>query len=241
MSDTKIDTTDSFPAFDEVATRAEIVNYNPATVPRGDTGPSRAMVSGRTMTPALTMLAPEHRGDIPQRLAAIADPGRRAAVEAELVGAEMQKLANASNIRRGHPNGSLHDQAVAEVLNRVEDLESEARRINDELDVVIRYETVIDPTTGQPTPKPIHAVTGATRERLAARLSAIAGNVLTLHGPEGKVALNRAADAELAIRAVRHEDARILFEADRRAREIVANERIEDMAQLKAKSLRSGL
>ena len=237
MSDTPSETPYTFPEFDAAAVRAEITNYNPATVPR-EAAPTRAMSSGRAMAPALSMLAPEDRGNIPQRLAAIADPERRAAVEAQLVGAVMQTKANAANIRRGHPNGSLHDQAVAEVTNRVWDLESEAGRIGEELDAVARYETVIDPVTGQPSPKPIYAVSGTARARLEARQQQIAGNILTLEGPEGQAALNRAADAELAIRQARHEDARVLFEAERRARQIVSEERIEALAQAKAKSLR---
>jgi hypothetical protein len=233
-------TPDDFPAFDEVAARADIVNYDPGRA-IGEAEPSRAQMSGAKASFVLTMLAPEDRGDIPQRLAAITDPDERARIEAKLVEPVVRKLAHASNIRRGHPNGTAYDQEVAAVTNTVWELEGEDDRLAAELQAVARYETVIDPQTGQPTPKPIYVIAGPERDRVARRRLDIAKHIITLEGPEGAVRLKRAEDAELAKRAAQHEDARVLFEATRRAREMVAEERIEELARAKAKSMRNNL
>jgi hypothetical protein len=240
MTDTNITTPDDFPAFDEATTRAEIVNYDPDRA-IGEAGPSRAQASGAQASFVVTMLAPEDRGDISQRLAAIADPAERSRMEAKLVEPVVRKLAHAANIRRGHPNGTAYDQEVAAVTNTVWELEGEDDRLAKELNEVARYETTIDPQTGQPTPKPIYVIAGAERDRVARRRVDIARHIVMLEGPEGAIRLKRAEDAELAKRAEQHEDARVLFEASRRAREMVAEGRIEELARAKAKSMRNNL
>jgi len=187
------------------------------------------------------MLPPEYRGDIEQRIAFVVDPAERARLEASLVEPVVRKLAQHANIRRGHPNGNAYDQAVAQVTNAVWELGNEDERIGKELAAIARYETVIDPKTGSPTPKPVYVIEGSARDRMAQRRIDIARNITTLEGPEGKAILKRAEDEELAKRAAQYEDARILSEAQRRAREIVAEERIEELARAKAKSLRNNL
>ena len=240
LTDTTTETTDTFPEFDAAAVRADIMAYDPARA-MGEAAPSRAMASGAQPTFLLSMLAPADRGDIPKRLAAIADPAERAAMEAKLVEPVVRELAHQSNIRRGHPNGTSFDQAVAEVVNQVDALYNEDDRIAAEMDKVIRYDSVIDPKTGQPSHTPVYALSGRAREAAAHRRVDIAKHVIALEGPEGKLRLARAADAELAKRAELHESASILSRAEKRAREIVADERIEELARVKAARLRSQL
>lgn len=241
MTDTTTETTDTFPEFDAAAVRADIMAYDPARA-MGEAAPSRAMASGAQPTFLLSMLAPEDRGNIPQRLAAIADPAERAAMEAKLVEPVIRELAHQSNIRRGHPNGTAFDQAVAQVTNQVWSLQEEDDRIAADMAKVIRYDTVIDPATGQPSHTPVYALSGRAREAAAQRRVDIVKHVFALEdGPEGKLRLERAADEEVAKRAELHESARILTRADQRAREIVAEERIEELARAKAARLRNQL
>ena len=153
----------------------------------------------------------------------------------------VRKLANAANLRRGHPNGTAYDQAVAEVTNQVWELEAEDGRIADEMAKVVRYDTTIDRMTGQPSHAPVYALTGRAREAAALRRVDIVKHVVALEGPEGKLRLERAAKVELARRAEQHANARILHLAERRSHEIVTEERIEELARAKAARLRNGL
>jgi hypothetical protein len=239
-STTPTDTSDAFPAFDEASTYADIVDYSHERA-MGEPEAPRAMVSGPPRSFVLSALPPEYRGDIPQRLAAISDPAERARMEAKLVEPVYRQLAVAANIRRGHPNGTPYDQAVAEVTNQVWTLESEDQRLADQMSAIARYDTKVDPKTDQPTPVPVYVIEGAARERIQRRRIDIAQNITALEGPEGKARLKRAAEEELAKRAEAHENRRILFEAEKRAKEMVANERIEELARAKAKSLRGNL
>lgn len=240
MTDTSTETTDTFPEFDAAAVRADIENYS---IDRaiGEATPSRAQVSGPAPAFVVTMLAPEDRGDIAKRLAAIADPDERSAMESKLVEPILRQQAHAANIRRGHPNGTAYDQAVAEVVNQVDALYNEDDRIAAEMDKVIRYDSVIDPKTGQPSHTPVYALSGRAREAAAHRRVDIAKHVIALEGPEGKLRLERAADAEVAKRAELHESARILSRAEKRSREIVADERIEELARAMAARQRNQL
>lgn len=236
---TNTETTD-FPAFDAAAVRADIEDYNSARA-TGEPAPSRAQVSGAQAQFVVTMLAPEDRGDIPQRLAAISDPAERARMEAKLVEPVVRRLANAANIRRGHPNGTAYDQAVAEVTNQVSALLDEDDRLAEDMAKVIRYDTRTDPQTGQPSHTPIYGLSGRAREFAEQRRVDIVKHIAQLEGPEGKLRLERAREAELAKRAGQHEEARILHLAEKRSHEIVAEERIEELARAKASRLRNQL
>jgi hypothetical protein len=240
LSNTTNETPDTFPEFDAAAVRAEIQDYSPDRA-MGEPAPGRAMASGAAPTFLLSMLAPEDRGEIPQRLAAIADPAERARMETKLVEPVVRKLAHSANIRRGHPNGTAYDQAVAQVTNQVWSLQDEDDRIAADMAKVIRYDTAIDPKTGQPSHTPVYALSGRARDIAAQRRVDIVKHVFALEGPEGKLRLERAAEEELAKRAEQHESARILTLADKRSREIVAEERIEELARAKAARLRNQL
>lgn len=231
------DVTD-YPDFDEAAARAEIEAYDPARA-MGAAAAPRAMASNDDRASKLFQLSalhPDDRAEVAKRLQGIADPERRAAAEAREVEAIIRRYAVSANIRRGHPNGTAYDREVASISVEVETLEREADRIREELDEVARYETG---PRGQALP--VYRHSGLARQRLNDRLQQIAANILELEGVGGKRRLERAMADELVARRKAHEEARILDMANKRAAQIVADDRIEALAQAKARHMRSSL
>ena len=131
-------------------------------------------------------------------------------------------------MRRGHPNGSRYDQAVAEITNRTRTLENEAYRLDAELKEVTGYDR-------HGTPK--FALGEATRANHLHRQGEITRHILALHGPEGHRMLAEARDAEVENRRIASENAHVLAEATRRAAAKSLEARIEALALVKAKSL----
>jgi hypothetical protein len=228
-----------FPEFDEAAARADIEAYDPARA-MGTTAKRSAVASGDDRAAKLFQLSalhPDDRAEVAKRLQGITDPERRAAAEAREVEAVIRRYAISANIRRGHPNGNAYDREVAAINVEILQLEEqEAARIREELDEVARYETG---PKGQALP--IYRLSGLRRSEAEARLRTIAANILELEGIGGKHRLDRAMAEELAARRKAHEEARILSMANKRAAEIVADERVEALAQAKARTMRSGL
>lgn len=241
------DTTGDDAPFDEAAALADIMNYSPdrARTPTlnggsasSDGGVSpRLRTAGAGMAFSLTMLSPEQAGDIPQRLARIADPVARKQAEAEMVEAAMTAHANASNVKRGHPTGNAVDREVAAISVQILDLEAESQSNVAKLSAVARYDQVTDPTTGHPTPVPVPLLNDAARARLEDRQRQIVQAILELEGPGGKHRIDRAAAEELEKARAAHEQARIVREADKMARTMVADRQIKALAEAKAKSL----
>lgn len=227
-----------YPDFDEAAARTEIENYD-ATRAMGTAAAPRAVASGDNRAAKLFQLSalhPDDRAEVAQRLQGITDPERRAAAEAREVEAVIRRYAVASNIRRGHPNGNAYDREVAAITVEVHELERRASSIRAELDEVARYEK-----GPQGQALPVYRHSGLSRQRLNDQLQQIAANILELEGVGGKHRLDRAMAEELAARRKAHEDARILHEAGKRAAQIVADERIEELAQAKARAMRARL
>lgn len=232
-------TTDNdYPDFDEAAARADIQAYDPERA-IGNAPTSRAMTSNDNRAAAffqLSALGPEDRAEVNKRLQGITDPERRAAAEAREVEAVIRRYAVSANISRGHPNGSAYDREVASISVDVQTLEREGDRIRADLGDVARYEKG---PNGQSVP--VYRYSGARREGLGDRLLQITRNILELEGPGGKHRLDRAMSQELATRRQAHEDLRIMRLAEKRAAEIVTEERIEELARAKAKGLRNNL
>lgn len=226
-----------YPDFDEAAARAEIENYDPARA-MGSAATPRAVGNDNRAAALfqLSALHPDDRAAVAQRLHGITDPERRAAAEAREVEAILRRDAVSANIRRGHPNGNAYDREVAAITVEVQELEREAANIRGQLEEIARYETG---PRGQALP--VYRYSGLRRSEMEARLQSIAGNILELEGVGGKHRLDRAMKQELAARRTAHEERRILQMAEKRAAQIVADERIEALAQAKARNMKSNL
>jgi len=218
--------------FDAAAAAADVAAYSLDRAYGSEAAPSRvttANASGIRWT--LTALEPSLRGDIPQRLAAIADPATRERAEHDMVSAVVRTLARDADMRRGHPNGSLYDQTVAEIVNETDRLEKEAYRLDAAISEVTGYDR-----TG--TPK--FALDEASRANHRYRQGEITRHIMAINGPEGERRLAEARDAEVEQRRVAHENAYIMREATRRAETLSLDARIDALAAAKAKLLPKG-
>ncbi len=230
--------TNDYPDFDEAAVRAEIQAYD-STRAMGPAAKPRAMASDDDRASKLfqlSALSPEDRAEVNQRLQGITDPERRAAAEAREVEAVIRRYAVASNLRRGNPNGNAFDREVAALSVEVDVLKREAARIREELQEVGRYETG---PRGQALP--VYRYSGLRRSEMEARLQNIAANIEELEGVGGWHRLNRAMNEAVDARRKAHEEARIMHMAEKRAAQILAEDRIEALAQAKARNMKASL
>ena len=229
------DNPNPLPTDDEIA--AEIVNFDPVY-----DVPSPVEVVGnpldRVNLPKLEAFSPEVQDRIRAKLANVT-PGNRDLFEQEFIREELYQYAAYTRVKAGVGEGANAYQREFYAINaEVNQTSDEITRLTTEL---ARKRTMRDPATGQVvelddpyhSPERIRAMEAELNNQLA-RLRA-------LDGPEKARRLEKAKARAVAQRKEVLQQIADHKEAERRAAEIVRNERIEKAAEAKAKRLRSAL
>lgn len=187
--------------------------------------------------PTLNSFSPEQQTAIMERAGNDrSEPSVKAAIHSFLLDKRRELL-----IRGGAGQGATQTQrTMLEHANQVRQLDAEIGRIDADLSDVLRYETQID-GNGQPVPVPVYAKQGDARTALEARKTELARQMALIAGVEGDRQLREANRADaLAAREARERVAEF-HEAERRAKQIAKEDRINKMAEAKAKFLKDNL
>lgn len=211
----------------EAAVEGVLQNYDPL---RDVAGPVQIIGDPKVSEPTLAALSPEMREGIEAKLANVPLHNRdeatkrfiREALETNSV--EFRVMAgggeHATNVQRFH----------LEKANQLRLLGAEHDRITVELADVSGW----DPKTGEP----IHIAQGDRRSALEARLREIGYHADRINGREGEVRLQEALEADKAQLRENQQALADMKEADALADEIVRKERIQRMAEAKARMKR---
>lgn len=187
------------------------------------------------------------------------DPRLRAAVEAEMRGVlphmresaerrAIQKVLadNARLIRsRAGYDASVgpYWQEVAAITSEYNSLLDEVARIDVAMAEVARWDNEFD-AHGKPTPKAVPVLTGTAlrhaqiRQRSLIYQASLLANEDGSPGPDASRRLQKALHEDVQLQKAKREEVAILREAEKRAEQIVRNERVEARAQALAKSKR---
>lgn len=229
---------DTPPSPDEEPTAEEIAAAG-AMRPLGEL-PSPWTVKGNPpiiSEPTLAALSPEDRQTVIQRASGSNHPD---ALNDALQGFLRERSAE-FRLMAGAGEGATHTEREAlSQLNQLRLLGAERDRIQAELTEVREHRTETD-ERGNPVAVPVHALQGSARAAREARLHEINHQAALIAGVEGEAALKQAARSD-AIRT--RELKAALFEREeieRRAREMVREDRINAAARTKAKFLKGSV
>ncbi len=227
------DVSPTLPSDEQLA--AEIVNFDPVyDVP----SPVEKVGDVRLPEPSLTALPPEAQDRIRAKLAKVT-PGNRDLFEAQYIRDELYAFSSYTRVKAGVGEGANAYQREFFALNaEVAQTSDELTRLSAEID---RKRTIQDPATGQTVEltDPYHGP-----DRLKALQAEFNNQLARLHaldGPEKERRLEKAKAKAVADRRAVLQQIADHKEIDRRAAEIVRNEKIENAAEARAKRLRSSL
>jgi hypothetical protein len=216
----------------------EIANADPVASTRG---PVSLVDGGNIRFPAtvpLTALPDRFRTPIEAQLRNLPDH-RRAAEEPRLIAEALRQNSLQLRVKAGAGEGANpYQQEVFQLARDRQQLEQEAWRLETELAEVVRWDNVTDPATGKATPVPVEAVQGEARKAKQGRIDEIGRHLKQLEGIEGQRRLQKAMKLTLEAEKAQREQLADNAEADRRARELVREERINKQAQARARMLR---
>lgn len=216
---------------------AEIVSFDPVY-----DVPSPVEVVGnvldRISTPKIEAFPPEVQDRIRAKLATVT-PGNRDLFEERFIREELYAFSAYTRVKSGVGEGANAYQREFYALNsEVNQTSDEITRLTLEL---AKKRTMTDRATGQTVEleDPYHAP-----DRVRAMEAELHNQIARLHslqGPEKERRLAKAKDRAVADRKAILQQIADTKEADRRASEIVRNERIDKVAEARAKRLRSSL
>jgi hypothetical protein len=144
-------------------------------------------------------------------------------------------------IRCGAGDGATETEREAlDQMNQLRLLTEESHRLETELADVREHRTEYD-ANGNPVPVPVYALQGDLRSSRQHRLDEIREEMALVAGIQGEAALQRAARADaLRIRKLNSEAFEVR-EIERRANEMVREDRINEAARTKAKFLKGNV
>lgn len=241
------------PSFDiapeDQALAAEIAGFDPLT-----DAPSPVMWVGGSQRPMpdkldIRMLSPEARTAIQQQLANVPQLTREKR-EQELILNHLREKAVQTRALAGPGEGANDFQRerfnIAAERHRAE---KEIFRLTEQLAEVIRWEPVlddtgkqvVDPQTGQPKVTPVEAVQGDRRRGMERAIADLEHKINLLDGPEGDLRERRALHAAVEAEKARKAQAEELREAQARGDQMAREERINRIAEARAKGQRHSL
>jgi len=193
----------------------------------------------------LTALPPERQRAVADKLERI-PPGHRAAREAEFVADEVRAMLPRIRVQTGLGAGAseYHREQVL-IAGQYADLLRKADAIATELEEIARYETKVDPVTGEAVPVPVYAVQGERAQayedqrqdylRQARLLAADDGTP----GIEGRKRLATALAQSVTAAKALQQQVEEATEANKLADTMVRDERIKARAESLARMRRS--
>lgn len=223
--------------FNEAAALNAVRDYDPFRLAK--TGPKiegpRYRTNLKPMMVTRAAVASEHHREIGEALAGV-PPERLAQAEHDATMRVVERLAAASNVARGHPNGNARDKEIAGILHEQDELEAEQHRILAELADVRGYETVRGPD-GSPQAVGIPRLDEQSQKQRRWRLGQIAQRLqgLSEGGIESERRIRDAEQRELATQRQRHEEAQHVQRTKSRAAQIVRDRRVEQAAETQAR------
>lgn len=166
-------------------------------------------------------------------------PAERPALEAKLIGEAVRALRLQLRVSAGPGEGTdpYWREAFA-IANERQQLEQEVWRLEAELAEVERFDTIVDPATGQTMPKAVERYQGELRRGMELRRDELLRQLKVLTEIESPRRLQKARFE--AVQLVKAQRQQLADEAEvrRRAEEKVREERIERRAEARAKMLR---
>lgn len=186
--------------------------------------------------PTLAALSPEDRQKVIQNASRSNDPD---ALNVALHGFLRERSAE-FRLKAGAGEGATATEREAiSQINQLRLLSEEHSRLEAELAEVREHRTELD-AHGNPVAVPVYALQGASRAAREARMNEIRHQQALIAGVQGEEALKRAARED----AIRIREVRAAIadrdEIERRAHEIVREDRLNAAAAAKAKFLRGG-
>jgi len=223
----------------------EIANFDPL---RDTSGP--VSVTGDVKVPTnipATALPPHLSGPIVAAMNA-APVEARAAIERRMVGEALREHSLGLRVTGGAgPNANVYQREFFAVARDRQALDREAFDLEARLAEVDHWRPefdaagspVIDARTGQQKVKAVDKVQGHARKQLEARRAEIERAVKALEGAEGQRRLQKALRDAVATEKAQRQQVAEYQMAERRAAEIVTEERVAKMAEAKARMLKS--
>lgn len=201
------------------------------------------------LTLRATALPPEMQRVVTAKVAALGTltPEQRTAKEAEftadVIRAQRARLIIQGGVGR---DATPYHREKASIAREVSDLIRQYDALQAELEHIVRYDTETDPTTGEPKPVPVYAVTGQRamayveqQHDLERRMRLLVADDGT-HGIEGRRRVQQALAESVAARAELDRQLSEEAEAKRRAEAINREKRINDRADSLARLNRNG-
>lgn len=218
----------------------EIANFDPVDDTAGPVKMEGGWASMLPTTVPLTSLPPRFADPIKAKLANVSS-AERPALEAKLINEALRQNSFEVRVKAGPGEGAnaYQIESFAQARDKHE-LETRAWQLETELAEVVRWDNVVDQTTGQAKPVPVEKVQGHTRQLKVGELAEIQRKLsaLEIEGPNRlKDALKKAAEAEQAKRQQLADH----VEVERRAREMVREDRINERAATKARMLKGSI
>jgi len=236
MTDTP-DTPNTPASPDEEPTAAEVAAAG--TIRPLDQLPSPWVVKGEpafVSAPTLEALSPADQQTVRQR----AGSSRPEAISSAL-NAFLRERQQEVRIRCGAGDGATETEREAlDQMNQLRLMGEESARIEAELAEVREHRTEYD-ASGSAMAVPVYALQGSIRSAREARLDEIRETMALVAGIEGEAALQRAARTDAVRIRKLQSDAFELREVERRANEMVREDRINAAARAKAKFLKGNL
>jgi len=195
---------------------------------------------GASLTMRSTGLPPEMRQAVEARLSQLGDvtPEQRAAKDVEFtfdaIRSKRMELRVLTGV--GSDASPYHREQVA-IAREVRDLSKEFDRLSEQLTEVARYDTSVDPVTGDAKAVPVYAVSAERAKGIASQQDDISRRIRLLLNDDGTMGyeaekrLRQRLHESATQRAALHEQVAGRAEAERRADEIIREERINKQAQ----------
>lgn len=200
---------------------------------------------GRPFTPTMDALPPEMRDGIWEQVHHLPD-GERQKREAELVSAAVKKRLRTSRGDTGLGIDALpYHKELAEITGKANNLTRQIDSYREQLDEVVRHETITDPQTGKAKAQPVMAIIGQRRVAYEAQINEWERQRRLLVNEDGTPGLEGAK----TVRKARIESAKLLRQRDqdradaaevlRRTEERLREERINKQVEGRLKLLRN--
>lgn len=179
----------------------------------------------------LTMLPPPMQGEVRAKLDAI-PVAQRAVKEPELTAAAIRSMRADIRVKTGvGPTATPYHREMVGIAREVRDLGAQYEQLTESLSAIDGYETVTDPTTGEPKPAPVFRVQGNRLKAVLAQQEDLLRQMRLLqndgaYGIEGRRRLDQALHESVAARKAVAEQLADDAEAKRRTEQELREDRI---------------
>lgn len=203
------------------------------------------LVNLKNSTPPIEALAPEHQREIHDQLYGLS-PAEREAREPEIIRAKFRQVLGVSRGQTGvGETATQYHKEMSEIAGEFRQMHDEIAYFQKQLDRV-RFENRFNDQTGKNEPVEVAVLSAERRRGYAANIAELQRRQRLLlnedgsFGIEGAKRMQRALDQSARTLKRVDEERAIAAEINRRAAEIVREDRINKLARARAKMLPGG-